>query len=200
MLSLEFPYTACNFVRPEALCLAAIEAVDTGSVVRNVQSCGTDVVFWQDKYNGLFFPYVGMTLVKDEERKNLLPEMQEKNASTFLSVFKTPFVESAFRSLAERLDMEVLERVEINVMSADEKFVTQSTVLDAMTLYSASGVFSAEALARMMQGMKSEDANLHTKEQYWGSLFGYTLAPFAVSKLNFVVKRHSVKLRYSSFD
>ncbi len=123
MLSLELPYTACNFVRPEALCLAAIKTVDTGSVVRSVQSCGTVVVFWQDKYNGLFFPYVGMTLVKDDERKNLLPEMQEKSASTFLSVFKTPFVESVFRSLAKRLDMEVLERVEIKVMSADEKFV-----------------------------------------------------------------------------
>ena len=103
--------------------------------------------------------------------------------------------------MAESMDLEIIERLRIDIMSADGKFVTQSTILDTLTIYDKHGVFSVEALAKMLSGLKGEDEVLYTKEQYWGSVFGYALSPFnARTKFDSVVRIHVASFQYAVFD
>ncbi len=201
-MSLEFPYTSCNFVQPAARCAAMMEAVDPRSIVAKVRSCGTDVVCWQDKYSGPFIPYTSIWLAKEEEAEKENPsEMEGRTFPAFLTVFTTPFVGAAFHCMAEALNLKIVEMLRINILSADGKFVTQSTILDTLTLYDKSGTLSVDMLAEMLGDLKAEDDILYTKEQYWGSVFGYTLSPVSArTKFDSVVRRHAASFQYANFD
>ena len=200
MMSLEFPYTSYNFVQPAARCAAMMETVDPRSVVTKVRSCGTDVVCWQDRYSGQIIPYTSVWLAKEEEAEKENPS-ETGRFPAFLTVFTTPFVRSAFHCMAEQLDLEIVERLRIDILSANGKFVTQSTILDTLTLLDRSGAFPVDVLAGMLSDLKAEDEILYTKEQYWGSVFGYALSPVtARTKFDSVVRRHVARFQYAVFD
>ena len=89
----------------------------------------------------------------------------------------------------------------IDILSANGKFVTQSTILDTLTLLDRSGAFSVDVLAGMLSNLKAEDEILYTKEQYWGSVFGYALFSVAArTKFDSVVRRHVARFQYAVFD
>lgn len=202
MLSLLFPYTSYNFIQPLAKCIAMIDTIDIAEEILKIQSCGTDVVFWQDKYKGPVIPYTNLMLVKeDEEQEEQLFDMKENDAPSFVTVFKTPFIEAAFQYLANTLNLKVIEKIQINILSASEKFITKSTILDTLTLFNEEGHMPVEMLINMLYDLKEENIQLYTKEQYWGSVFGYTFAPISIPTVyDIIVKKYVVSLEYANFD
>lgn len=202
MLSLFFPYTSSRFIQPLTNCISMIDTLDIAPVLFKIQSCGTDVVFWQDKYNGPVIPYTNLMLAKDdEETENQLVEMDENEAPSFLTVFKTPFIQNAFEAIAITMKLQVIEKTEINILSASEKFITQSTILDTLTLFNKEGNLPVEMLAELLYTFKEENEELYTKELYWGSTFGYTLAPVTIpTKYDSVIRKFYINLEYADFD
>ncbi len=187
MINLVFPYTTNNYREPLVKCMGTMEVLDIAPIVCLFQTCGTDVLFFQDKIYGPTMPYSNLGFA--EEDGEIIPP-EDGVIPTFITVFKTPFIEAAFHMLAETIDLEVIYKSKVLISSANnDSLYVNENVYNTISLYNKEGNLNVDMLCEMVYNLKPEDVELYTKELFWGNMLGYTLAPINVATSFDLVKR-----------
>ncbi len=186
LMNFVFPYTMSNFIDPIKKCINTLEILDIDSVVSLFRLCGTDVLFMQDKYYGYVIPYNNITLTQDDIDDS-------ESLETFITVFKTPWVDLVFNCIAEIFNLDVIYKTKMYVaLAADNKCYTDSNLLDTITLFNKQGNISIDDISKCVLDFKDQITNdtLNKSTLYWGNTFGYTIAPLATMNKYDTIKKN----------
>jgi len=192
LMKLVFPYTMGKFIEPISKCMNTLEVLDIDTVIKLFRLCGTDVLFMQDKYYGPTVPYSNIMLAQDDVEDTIPDE-----ASTFITVFKTPWIDLVFNYLSEMFNFDVIYKTKLVVpLASKENCYNLSDTLDTVTLYDETGKLSIDVIAQYVFECKkeSDETIFNSTSFYWGSRLGYTLAPMNI------VDNYTMVRRPISFD
>ncbi len=185
LMKLVFPYTMGKFIEPISKCMNTLEVLDIDTVIKLFRLCGTDVLFMQDKYYGPTVPYSNIMLAQDDVEDTIPDE-----ASTFITVFKTPWIDLVFNYLSDTFGFDIIYKTKMVVpLAVSEDCYNDSDLLDTVTLFDEQGKLSIDIIAKHVFECKNQMTSelFDPSTLYWGNTFGYTIAPMsAVSKFDTV--------------
>lgn len=187
LMKLVFPYTMGKFIEPISKCMNTLEVLDIDTVIKLFRLCGTDVLFMQDKYYGPTVPYSNIMLAQDDVEDTIPDE-----ASTFITVFKTPWIDLVFNYLSEMFNFDVIYKTNMVIPFAmSEDCYNESDLLDTVTLFDEHGKLTIDIITKYVYECKeqSDDDVFDFSSLYWGNTFGYTLAPMSIINKFDMVRR-----------